>query len=148
MTSRRSHYEILEVGRDASPVEIRRAYRRLARRYHPDVNAGADARARFDELSQAYEVLHDPQQRARYDRASAGGGARAGRPRPASSARPPRPASSARAPRSASTARPPVFTSGPPPRDVPRFLDEDLVDSASPRSVHISLQFRVRLWPW
>jgi curved DNA-binding protein CbpA len=71
----RSHYEILGVSPNASSEEIHRAYRRLARRYHPDVNAGTDARAHFDELSGAYEVLHDPERRARYDRSRA-------RPRP------------------------------------------------------------------
>jgi curved DNA-binding protein CbpA len=64
----RSYYDILGVARDASSDEIHRAYRKLARQYHPDVNSSAEARSRFAELSDAYEVLHDSDQRARYDR--------------------------------------------------------------------------------
>jgi curved DNA-binding protein CbpA len=67
-SSRRDYYEILGVTRTATSEDIRRAYRRLARRYHPDVNLEADARARFDEVSGAYEVLQDATRRARYDR--------------------------------------------------------------------------------
>jgi DnaJ-class molecular chaperone len=62
------YYEILELDETATAQEIQRAYRRLARRYHPDVAAGPDARARFHEVSSAYEVLRDPARRARYDR--------------------------------------------------------------------------------
>jgi molecular chaperone DnaJ len=62
-------YEILEVPRDASGEDIKRAYRRLARKYHPDANPGdAGAEARFKELAAAYEVLSDPEKRSRYDR--------------------------------------------------------------------------------
>jgi curved DNA-binding protein len=63
----RDYYESLGVSRDASPEEIRRAYRALARKYHPDVNKEAGAEDRFKEISEAYEVLRDPDKRARYD---------------------------------------------------------------------------------
>lgn len=63
------HYELLGVSRDASTEDIKRAYRRLARQHHPDVNPGdAAAETRFKEITVAYEVLSDPQRRARYDR--------------------------------------------------------------------------------
>jgi molecular chaperone DnaJ len=62
-------YEVLGVKRDASEKEIRQAFRRLARRYHPDVNPGnADAEARFKEINAAYEVLNDADSREKYDR--------------------------------------------------------------------------------
>ena len=63
------HYETLDVARDATEEELKRAYRKMARRYHPDANPGdPDAEARFKELSAAYEVLSDPERRSRYDR--------------------------------------------------------------------------------
>ncbi|KPJ62801.1 molecular chaperone DnaJ [candidate division KD3-62 bacterium DG_56] len=69
MASKRDYYEVLEVDPSASQDEIKRAYRRLARRYHPDCNAGdPDCEARFKEVGEAYEVLSDPQKRAQYDR--------------------------------------------------------------------------------
>jgi curved DNA-binding protein len=71
------YYEALEVSRDASEDEIRQSYRRLARRYHPDVNKEAGAEDRFKQISEAYDVLRDPEKRARYDRLGASG--RAGR---------------------------------------------------------------------
>src|SRR5512138_176598 len=55
------------VARDASADEIKRVYRRLARKYHPDVSKEKDAEARFKEVQEAYEVLKDPQRRAAYD---------------------------------------------------------------------------------
>lgn len=63
----RSLYDVLGVSRDADPSAIQRAYRRRARKLHPDVNKDPDAEERFKELSEAYDVLSDPDQRARYD---------------------------------------------------------------------------------
>lgn len=60
-------YEILGVPRTASQDDIQRAYRKLAREYHPDVNKAPDAEDRFKEASEAYSVLSDPEQRRRYD---------------------------------------------------------------------------------
>jgi molecular chaperone DnaJ len=75
------YYEMLGVSRDADKEEIKRAYRRLARKYHPDVNKEEGAEERFKEINRAYEVLSEPEMRARYDRfgeaginSSAGGG--------------------------------------------------------------------------
>ncbi len=62
------YYETLGVSRDADKDEIKRAYRRLARKYHPDVNKEAGAEERFKEINRAYEVLSEPEMRARYDR--------------------------------------------------------------------------------
>ncbi len=64
---RRDFYEILGVARTATQEEIQRAYRKLARRWHPDVNKDPEADDRFKELSEAYDVLSDPKTRARYD---------------------------------------------------------------------------------
>lgn len=70
----KDYYAILGVPRSASEKEIKAAYRRLARRYHPDVNKGqAQAEARFKEVGEAYEVLSDPQKRRQYDEIAAGG---------------------------------------------------------------------------
>ncbi|OAC99074.1 hypothetical protein MUCCIDRAFT_126044, partial [Mucor lusitanicus CBS 277.49] len=60
------YYEILEVETDASDHEIKRAYRKLAMKYHPDKNP--DEGERFKEISHAYEILSDPESRASYDR--------------------------------------------------------------------------------
>ena len=65
------YYEVLGVPRDADPDAIRRAYRKLARKYHPDLNADPEAEERFKELGEAYEVLSDVDKRARYDRLGA-----------------------------------------------------------------------------
>jgi len=69
MPTQRDYYEVLGVQRDASTAEIAAAYRKLAVKHHPDKNPGdQDALARFKEASAAFEVLHDEQKRARYDR--------------------------------------------------------------------------------
>ncbi|MFW6295942.1 MAG: DnaJ domain-containing protein, partial [Halothece sp.] len=62
------YYQLLGVSRDASKEDIKRAYRRLARQYHPDVNKEEGAEERFKEINRAYEVLSEPETRARYDR--------------------------------------------------------------------------------
>lgn len=63
----KDYYQIMGVARDASQDEIKRAYRRLARKYHPDVSKEADAEQRFKEMQEAYEVLKDPEKRKAYD---------------------------------------------------------------------------------
>jgi curved DNA-binding protein len=64
----RDYYDVLGVDRNASEDEIRRVYRRLARENHPDINKEPGAEDRFKEISEAYEVLRDPEKRERYDR--------------------------------------------------------------------------------
>ena len=68
MSVKRDYYEVLGVDRSADSREIRRAYRRLARQYHPDVNKDADAEENFKEVTEAYEVLNDSDRRSAYDR--------------------------------------------------------------------------------
>lgn len=65
------YYKVLGVERSSSQAEVKKAYRRLARKYHPDVSKEADAEARFKELGEAYEVLKDKEKRAAYDQLGA-----------------------------------------------------------------------------
>jgi curved DNA-binding protein len=67
----RDYYAIMGVARNASQDEIKRAYRKLARKFHPDVSKEKDAEKRFKEVGEAYEVLRDPEKRAAYDRLGA-----------------------------------------------------------------------------
>jgi len=67
----KDYYQILGVSRDASQDDIKRAYRKLARKYHPDVSKEPDAEERFKEVNEAHEVLSDPEKRAAYDRLGA-----------------------------------------------------------------------------
>lgn len=69
----KDYYKIMGVAPEASAEDIKRAYRKLARKYHPDVSSEADAEARFKELGEAYEVLKDPARREQYDQLRKGG---------------------------------------------------------------------------
>ncbi len=62
------YYKVLGVSKDATQEEIKRAYYRLVRIYHPDVSADPEARRKFEEIRKAYEVLSDPEKRAKYDK--------------------------------------------------------------------------------
>src|SRR4249919_3523254 len=67
--AKRDYYEVLGVGREASDGEIKKAFRKLARELHPDVNAhDPEAEEKFKEAAEAYEVLSDPSRRETYDR--------------------------------------------------------------------------------
>jgi molecular chaperone DnaJ len=69
MAGRPDYYKTLGVGKNASDEEIKKAYRKLARQYHPDRNPGdKKAEERFKEISQAHDVLSDPEKRKSYDR--------------------------------------------------------------------------------
>ncbi|MBC7444329.1 MAG: DnaJ domain-containing protein [Polaromonas sp.] len=63
----KDYYTVMGLARDAAPDEIKRAYRKLSRKYHPDVSKEKDADARFKQLGEAYEVLKDPEKRTAYD---------------------------------------------------------------------------------
>ncbi|AEH53804.1 molecular chaperone DnaJ [Bacillus coagulans] len=65
--SKRDYYEVLGVAKDASKDEIKKAYRKLSKKYHPDINKAPDAAEKFKEIQEAYEVLSDDQKRAQYD---------------------------------------------------------------------------------
>jgi len=67
MADKRDYYEVLGVKKDADESEIKKAYRRLAKKYHPDVNKSAEAEEKFKEVSEAYEVLTDSSKRQQYD---------------------------------------------------------------------------------
>ena len=80
--SSRDYYQVMGVARDATEAQIKQAYRKLARKYHPDVSKEKDAEARFKEVGEAYEVLKSPEKRAAYDQLGKG-------PRPGEDFRPP-----------------------------------------------------------
>ena len=82
MASKRDYYEVLGVGKNASDDEIKKAYRKLAVKYHPDKNPGnKEAEAKFKEINEAHDVLSDKQKRARYDQfGHAGVGGAGGNP--------------------------------------------------------------------
>jgi len=67
MSRKPDYYDVLGLDRNATAEDIKQAFRRLARQYHPDVNKAPDAEARFKEINEAYEVLRDPQKRRAYD---------------------------------------------------------------------------------
>ncbi len=66
--AQRDYYEVLGVNKNASPDELKSAFRSLARKYHPDINKESDAEEKFKEINEAYAVLSDPEKRAAYDR--------------------------------------------------------------------------------
>ena len=68
MTKKRDYYEVLNVSKDASKEEIKKAYRKLALKYHPDRNKAPEAESQFKEISEAYAVLSDDEKRSQYDR--------------------------------------------------------------------------------
>src|SRR3954463_5164532 len=81
MANGTDYYKVLGVDRKASQEEIKKAYRKLARKYHPDTNKEAGAEDRFKQISEAYDTLSDPDKRKKYDRGgSIFGGAGAGQP--------------------------------------------------------------------
>jgi len=71
MVDYKDYYAILGVDRNAGKEDVSRAYRKLARKYHPDLNKAPEAEEKFKEVSEAYEVLKDPEKRRRYDQLGA-----------------------------------------------------------------------------
>ena len=68
MAEKRDYYEVLGLGKGADEAEIKKAYRSLAKKYHPDMNPGnAEAEMKFKEVNEAYEVLSNPEKKAQYD---------------------------------------------------------------------------------
>lgn len=76
MNNYQDYYKTLSVGTKASQEEIQRAYRKLARKYHPDINRESSAEEKFKQINEAYEVLGDPEKRATYDQFGSGGDGR------------------------------------------------------------------------
>lgn len=74
----KDYYDILGVSKDASDDEIKHAYRKLSKKWHPDINKAPNAEAKFKEINEAYETLSDPQKRANYDQYGSADGAGAG----------------------------------------------------------------------
>src|SRR5215475_9493311 len=69
LMAKRDYYEVLEVTREVTEIELKAAFRKQAMKHHPDRNAGnKEAEAKFKEVNEAYEALKDPQKRAAYDR--------------------------------------------------------------------------------
>lgn len=67
METHADHYEVLGISKNASVAEIKRAYRQLARQYHPDFNPAPEAKEKWDQVQKAYDILSDPEKRHEYD---------------------------------------------------------------------------------
>jgi curved DNA-binding protein len=63
----KDYYQILGVSKNSTPDELKKAYRKLARKYHPDTNKDKDAESKFKDISEAYDVLSDPDKKSKYD---------------------------------------------------------------------------------
>ena len=66
MADKQDYYDVLGLQKDASEADIKKAYRQLSKKYHPDINKAPDAEAKFKEVNEAYETLSDPQKRSAY----------------------------------------------------------------------------------